>query len=141
MISIDLARKLKKVGLRWDPTKYDFFFIPDRGLDDSLFVLSDMAIFVEKRLGRLSVTFHGTPEWALDDILLTEVVWLPTETQLREMLELRLVAETSPTVKLMSVRDGYVCQIQFQAQTLAFEAFGASDAYGLALLHVLQNKR
>ena len=140
MISVDLARQLKEAGLSWQPTRHDFFFIPDRGLDDSLFVLSDMAVFIEKRQGRLTVTFHGTPEWALDDILLTEVIWLPTEAQLREMLELHLVSETSPAVKLSSVADGYFCEIQFQGQTLTFEAFGASDAYGLALLHILENE-
>lgn len=135
-----LARQLKAAGLIWEPAKYDFFVIPDRGLDDSLFVLSDMAIFIENRQGRLTVIFHGTPEWALDDILMSEVIWLPSEAQLREYLELRLVTEPQPALKLMSSADGYVCEIHFQDRMVTFEAFGASDAYGLALLHLLEHE-
>lgn len=140
MISIALAQKLKKTGLQWKPSRNDFFMIPDRGLDDSVFVVNDMAIFVEMLRGHLSITFHGTPEWALDDILVTEVVWLPTEAQLRERLETALVREPQSTLTLTNTTDGYLCEINFQDQPLLFEAFGASDAYGLALLYILENE-
>lgn len=141
MLSIDLAQRLKAAGLTWTPAKNDFFIVPERGLDDSIFVINDMAILVQILHGQLSVTFHGTPEWALDHLIVTELVWLPTEAQLRELLENYLVMETQPALKLMSSRDGYVCQIQDQSQPLTFEAFGASDAYGLALLHILENSQ
>jgi hypothetical protein len=137
MLSITLAQRLKAAGLSWTPAKNDFFIVPERGLDDSLFVISDMAILVQILRGQLSVTFHGTPEWALDHIIVTELVWLPTEAQLREQLENYLVAEAQPALKLLSSRDGYICEIQYKGQALTFEAFGASDAYGLALLHTL----
>lgn len=140
MISLGLAQKLKISGLIWNAAKHDSFVIPDRGMDDLIFVLSDMAVFIEKIRGRLTVTFHGTPEWALDDILVSEVIWLPNEAQLRELLEMRLVTESQPAFKLMNTADGYLCEIKFQGQAMQFEAFGASDAYGLALLHCLENE-
>jgi hypothetical protein len=140
MLSLPLAQKLKAAGLAWTPAKSDFFIIPDRGLDDMLFVISDMSVFVQDLKGQLSVTFHGVVEWALDHIVVAELVWLPTEAQLRELLEQRLVGEPEPALTLTSTADGYCCQIQFRGQTLAFEAFGASEAYGTALLHVLENE-
>jgi len=141
MISIELARKLKAAGLTWTPTKNDFFMIPDRSLDDSVFVISDMAILVEVLRGKQAVTFHGTPEWALDHMLVADLLWLPTESQLREQLEMRLVGEPQPAINLASIVDGYGCKIQFRSQVAAFEAFGASNAYALALLYVLKHEQ
>ena len=139
MISQNLAQRLKEGGLSWTPAKNDFFVVPDRGLDDMIFVINDMAILVEKLWGHLSVTFHGTPEWALDHVMVTELVWLPTETQLRDRLEERLVGEPQPNLTLVSASDGYICEIKFAGQQLTFEAFGANDAYGQALLHILEH--
>ena len=141
MISVDLARKLRDTGLVWTPAKNDFFCVPDRGMNDKVFVISDMAVLVEMFQGQLSVMFHGTPEWALDHIVVTELVWLPTETQLRSLLEERLVAEPAPAVRLACVSDGYWCEIKYRQQTVAFEAFGANEAYGLALLYILENEQ
>ncbi|MBN1219318.1 MAG: pilus assembly protein CpaE [Anaerolineae bacterium] len=138
MLSLSLAKKLKTAGLNWTPAKNDLFAIPDRGLDDTVFVISDMTILVREMSGHLAVQFHGAAEWALDHILVTEVVWLPTEGQLRELLEQRLIGEPEPILSLISTTDGYRCQIQFHGNTLTFEAFGASEAYGLALLHILE---
>jgi len=141
MISLALAQKLKKAGLNWSPIKNDFFVVPDRGLDEQIFVITDLAVIVEKLHGQLSITFHGTPEWALDQVVITEAVWLPTESQLREMLELRLVVERQPAIRLSSVSDGYWCEIQFQERVVIFEAFGAAEAYGTALLYVLETEK
>ena len=33
-----------------------------------------------------TITFHGSIEWAVDYVVLTEAVWLPSETQLRDLL-------------------------------------------------------
>jgi len=139
VISPALAQQLKTAGLIWTPAKNDFFAIPDRGFDDSIFVISDMTVMVEKIHGQLAVHFHGAVEWALDQILVSELVWLPTESQLRELLEQRLVGEPEPALKLVSTADGYHCEIHFRGQTLEFEAFGVSETYGLALLHILEN--
>lgn len=140
MISLTLAQQLKKSGLRWKINKNDFFAVPDRGLDDSVFVISDMTVMVEVVSGALAVTFHGAVEWALDHVEVTELVWLPREDQLREMLEQLLIGQPEPILVLFSIADGYRCEVQFQEQFLAFEAFGASDAYGQALLYILQQQ-
>lgn len=138
MLSLTLAKKLKAAGLPWTPAKNDFFAIPDRDLDDVIFVISDMTVFVETVKGQLAVHFHGAVEWALDYILVAELDWLPTEAQLRELLEQRLLGESEPALKLVSTADGYCCEIRFRGEVLTFEAFGASEAYGMALLHLLK---
>lgn len=140
MISVALAQQLKQDGLQWIPAKNDFFAIPDRGLDDVIFVLSDMTVILARIHGQPAVTFHGSVEWALDHILIAEVVWLPTESQLRRELERRLAGAAQPLLSLTSTRDGYRCQIQFDGQMLAFESFGAAETYGLALHHVLTSR-
>ncbi len=141
MLSIPLAQELKTSGLKWSPIKNDFFVIPERGLDDNVFVINDMTVLIETLSGRLAVTFHGAVEWALDHVEVTELVWLPREEQLRELLEQALIGEPEPTLVLISTADGYRCEIQFQEQFLAFEAFGVSDVYGSALLYILKNKK
>jgi len=141
MISLHLAKQLKESGLSWTPTKNDFFVAPDRGLDDMVFVISDMTVMVEKLQGHLAMTFHGAVEWALDHAFITELVWMPSESQLRELLEQRLVGQREPAMVLISTADGYRCEISFQEQFLAFEAFGACDAYAGALLYVIGQEK
>lgn len=121
----------------WTPAKNDFFAIPDCGLDDVTFVLSDMTVMLARIHGHPAITFHGSVEWALDHIFIAEIVWLPTESQLRRELERRLAGASQPLLTLTSTRDGYRCIIQLDGQTQTFESFGASETYGLALHHVL----
>ena len=109
-------------------------------MDEKVFVITDMTILVRYLRGELSVTFHGTPEWALDYIFVSELIWLPHESQLRERLEELLISEPQPALTLICAADGYASRIQFQAQYIEFEAFGASDAYGLALLYVMAHQ-
>jgi hypothetical protein len=86
MISLDLARRLQSAGVVWVPIPGDRFSIPDREMDDEVFVVSDMVVEVhELPTGRL-LGFNGTTEWALDSIQQREVIWLPREDQLRVML-------------------------------------------------------
>jgi hypothetical protein len=139
MLSLSLARDLKEAGLTWTPAYYDFFAIPDRGLDDRIFVISDMLVNLALVSHELAVTFQGTVEWALDFVMVVELVWLPREDQLREELEQRLLGEPQPALEFTSTDYGYQCKIQFRGQTLTFEAFGASEAYTAALLHILKN--
>ena len=141
MLSLTLAKELRAAGLTWTPAPNDFFAVPDRGMDEAVFVISDMTVLVELVKGQLAVTFHGTAEWALDHVLVAELVWLPTEAQLRDLLEQRLLGEPEPALRLTSTADGYRCELQFQGELLLFEAFGASEAYGVALLHVLRNEK
>jgi hypothetical protein len=140
MISLPLARQLKEAGLVWRAGIHDFFAIPDRDLDDRVFVITDVMAYLELFRGWPVVTFHGTVEWALDYILTSEVVWIPTEGQLRQELEdvLRRVGEPT-TLQLMLDESDYHCQISYQGKQLTFTAATASEAYGQAVLHILQH--
>src|SRR5687768_9602314 len=92
MISIATARQLKKAGLKWTPAEHDFFAIPYNELDEQVFVISDMSVLVEAMGNEMTITFNGTMEWALDHLVVGEALWIPTEAQVRDQLEQRLVA-------------------------------------------------
>ena len=126
-----MARILRDRGLRWRPALYDIFFIPDRGLDDRVFALSDMSVDVQHLAGGAVITFNGAVEWSLDTIMRGEVVWLPTEAQLRSLLGERLVA--------LARDDGeYVCAVDVGHEVAEYRDAGASNAYGQALLALLE---
>lgn len=137
MLLLSTAQKLKEAGLTWKPALHDFFAIPDRGFDDKVFVISDMFVNVELLRGHLEATFHGSVEWALDHIVVEELVWLPTEEQLRDELDGRLIPVSGAGMKLTSTPDGYVCEFRVGDRWLRFEAFDASETYAAALLHLL----
>lgn len=137
MISLSLATQLKKAGLVWKTSINDFFGIPDRGLDDRIFVLSDMMANMDLFRGWPVVTFHGAAEWALDYILTSETVWLPTEEQLRQELEQLLLGEEQIKLQLAYTTNGYQCDILQQNQPHTFTGNDASEAYAHALLFVL----
>jgi hypothetical protein len=139
LIRLETARKLKAVGLHWEPTQGDRFAVPDRGLDDRVFVINDMATIIEMIQGAEMVTFHGTPEWALDYIYLGEAVWLPEEGQLRELLADRLAGEGVQVYDLLFADEMFTCRFEWHGEPLAFGAGDASDAYAAALLHIIKN--
>ena len=138
MISLELAQRLKKAGLVWKASNHHFFAIPDRELDDRVFVISDLMAHLDLFRGWPVVTFHGAVEWALDYILTTNVVWMPTEEQLREELAAFLSVANTPFLQLNWLNGHYCCEIDFDEQRHQFEAQTASEAYGQALLFVLQ---
>ena len=86
MITRELAEALRRAGLVWRPTSGDRFLVPDRDLDDQVFVVSGMAIEVSDLPTGAEMRFNGTVEWALDSIAQSEVIWLPREEQLRVAL-------------------------------------------------------
>ncbi|MGC9469004.1 MAG: pilus assembly protein CpaE [Anaerolineae bacterium] len=137
MISISLARELKQAGLAWHPQSGDGFMIPDRGLDDKVFYITDMAVWVQTVQGFPTILFQGATEWALDYIWLSEVVWLPSETQIREEIERHLPQTEAPALRLTSARGGYVCEITYRGDYQTFSGDEAVTAYGQALLHIL----
>lgn len=116
---------------------HDFFAVPDRGLDDRVFVINDIMAYVEIRNNLPMVTFHGTAEWALDYLLTSEVIWLPKEEQLRMSLMRFLPGEPQPALLLASTEKGYRLEIQVGGERLVFEAPEASEAYAAALLYLL----
>lgn len=86
MITHELALELARRGLPWKPRSGDRFYVPDRDLDDEVFVVSGMSIEVSDLPSGTEMRFNGTVEWALDSIAQTEVVWLPREEQMRTAL-------------------------------------------------------
>jgi hypothetical protein len=86
VITHELALELARRGLPWKPASGDRFYVPDRDLDDEVFVVSGMSIEVSDLPSGTEMRFNGTVEWALDSIAQTEVVWLPREEQMREAL-------------------------------------------------------
>ncbi len=139
MIPLEMARELKEAGLVWRPSERDAFVIPDRGMDDDIFVITNMAIQVRTLKGFPAVMFQGAFEWALDYIWLSEVVWLPRESQLREQVEARLLSESMPSLRLTSTQGGYVCEIAHRQEYQTFAGEGASAAYAQALLYLLRH--
>jgi hypothetical protein len=135
MIPLRLAQDLKQSGLIWRTDVHDFFAIPDRGMDDKAFVLTDVMATVELLQGWPVVAFHGAAEWALDHIFTSEVVWLPTEAQLRDLLDDALGEGGHLT--LQREPDGYGLSFDFDGPQ-SFRAPTAGEAYGAGLLHVLR---
>jgi hypothetical protein len=130
VISLDLAVALRDAGLKWLPDPGDRFAIPDRDLDDAVFVLSDMTIEVhELPAGEGTIIgFNGTTEWALDDVDKEEAVWLPREDQLRDLLG-------TSFRRLERQGDAYVVIVD-DVETLYF-ADTPEDAYATAVLRRL----
>jgi hypothetical protein len=131
MISVDLATRLRHAGLAWHPAPGDRFAIPDRGLDDEVFVLSNMTIEVHDRPEGPIIGFNGTVEWALDDVAKEEAIWLPHEAQLRDLLggTFRRLERTPDGYQVIAVIDG---------AEVGFIADDPADAYGKALLRLIE---
>lgn len=131
--------QLKEAGLVWHTSVHDFFAIPDRDLDGRLFVLSDMMVTMELLRGWPAVVFHGTAEWAQDYLLTHEAVWMPTESQVREKLEEALAARNGRFDQLLHLGDAYQCDLTLADEPRQFTAVSPSDAYGQALLYLLEH--
>ncbi|GAA3234066.1 hypothetical protein GCM10017691_30280 [Pseudonocardia petroleophila] len=86
MISLELADRLRAAGLPWSPVSGDRFVIADRGMDDQVWVVSELTIEVHDGPGGRTLRFNGTTEWALDSVDADAAVWLPHEGQLRTAL-------------------------------------------------------
>lgn len=145
MLSIQTARALRQAGLMWEPVEFDFFAVPDRGLDERVFVINEMPAAVALLHGEPIMTFAGATEWALDYVHAGEVLWLPTEAQLREQVAARLaagpggaVAGGAVALTLRVTAGGCRCEIVLDGQSLGFQAAEASEAYAAALLHLLR---
>ncbi len=133
MLSLDLARKLADAGFDWTPSERDTFIIPDAGMDHKIFVISELQASVYPYFGVQHIMFHGTSEWALDQVMVEDAVWLPSESQLRTAIE-----ERTPDSPYMLERtsDGYRCIISdHPGDSTSYPS--AEDAYGIALLTLI----
>lgn len=130
MISLRLALRLREAGLRWTPRPGDRFILPNKEMDDDVFVLSEMTIEVYQFGTERVIGFNGTTEWALDSIEQQEAVWLPSEDQLRDKL--------AGTFRRLE-RDGdrHRVVIEVVGREVAAEHEDPAEAYGLALLHLI----
>lgn len=133
MISLDLATRLKAAGLPWQPSRGDRFKIPDRDLDEAVFVISDMVVEVHELPQRAGVLrFNGTTEWALDSIETHEVVWLPYEHQLRTVLGEAFVA-------LEATPGGFIVVVEHRGERQRHIDIDAESAYARAALAVFSS--
>jgi hypothetical protein len=132
VISKELARRLRDAGLEWLPAEGDRFVIPDRDLEDYTFSVSEMTIEVHKTREGPRVSFNGAVEWALDSIMQREVVWLPSEAQLRDRLGRAFD-------NLSRSDEGFKCEVVVEGDRRTYEATDPADAYALALLDILAN--
>ena len=130
MIGVEVAHALKEAGLVWKPGSGDRFIIPDRDLDDQVFVLSNMTIEVYNVPEGRVIGFNGTTEWALDDVEIEEALWLPREDQLRELL-----GGTFRALRRSAV--GYDVEMTLLDEDRTFTAATPDEAYAAALLHLL----
>lgn len=138
MIEPELARQLKQAGLEWSPTKRDNFMIPGGELAEDVFTLNDQTILIQAFNDEYAVTFHGSVEWTLDHVMLADVVWLPSESQLREAILQRLGEDAA--IMLFGSRIAYRCSFIYQEQERAFQGASAEEAYAQALLYLLQRQ-
>ena len=138
MISLETAIRLKDAGVNWDPTLHDFFAIPDRDMDDVLFVISDIQATINSLLGYQVVSFQGASEWALDSILTEEAVWMPREEQLRDILEVELLAMGQIGFLISAGADGYRIVIRLDEQRIEFFDRDASEAYAKGIFYMLK---
>ncbi len=134
MVSLELARELQEAGLVWEPREHDRFAIPDRDLDGQIFAINDLSTEIHEFGPLRAITFNGAVEWSLDWILSEDVVWLPTESQLRD-------AVGEAFVRLDQTIDGYRCTFRLEGRESHETAGSAPDAYALALLALLRDKR
>jgi hypothetical protein len=130
VIGAELAQQLKDAGLAWKPALGDRFAIPDRDLDEEVFVLSNMTIEVHTVPEGRVIGFNGTTEWALDDVEMDEAIWLPREDQLRELLG-------GTFRELRRGPAGYEVVIDLLGEQRTFADPSAEGAYAAALLHLL----
>ncbi len=130
MLNRELAVALRDAGLTWTPQNGDRFVVPDRDLDEMVFVLSDMVV-EEVRMpdGTHVLAFNGTTEWALDALEASEAIWVPSEAQLRE----RLDDEFESLERLDAPSGGFAVT----AAGVRHVDVSAANAYARALLHRL----
>ncbi len=132
MITEELATALQLAGLHWRPQPGDRFAIPQPGLHDQVFTISDMVVEPHEYPTGTVLGFNGTTEWALDSVDQEQAVWLPREDQLRELLgaTFRRLERADDVYRVVVV--GVEAGIE-QVHTGA----SAAEAYGLALLDLV----
>lgn len=130
MIDLDVARELRRAGLRWRPEPGDRFTIEAPELAGQVFTLSEMTVEAHHYPTGTILGFNGTTEWALDSVSIEDTLWLPREDQLRVLLG-------GTFRSLTAVPDGYAVVAALGGAEETFRAAGAADAYAQALLTLI----
>ena len=136
-MTLELAQRLADAGLAWVPQPGDRFCIPHRDMDDDVFVLSDMTVEVQDLPSGRVIGFNGTTEWALDEVAQRDALWIPRETQLRDLLGDRFL-------RLEVLGDGFAVTVRGAspgAPPVREVDIDAERAYARALLVVLDEGR
>lgn len=131
MITTGLARQLRDAGLRWKPASGDRFQIDRHEFDADVFTVSELTIEAHEYPTGTALGFNGTTEWALDSVEVDNTLWLPREDQLRDLLRTAFRG-------LERTDDGYRVTIELAGDARSFDSVSAPEAYGLALLAVLE---
>ncbi|MBB6628817.1 pilus assembly protein CpaE [Nocardioides sp. KIGAM211] len=133
MLTRELAVTLRDAGLAWDPANGDRFVVPDRDLDDQVFVLSDMVIeLLDAPGGDQVLAFNGTTEWALDSLEASDAIWVPREDQLRDLLGEAFVS----LERLAGPPAGYAVTVRGPGGPERHVDVDVECAYGRALVSV-----
>ncbi len=131
MISTESAAALRDAGLVWHPRSSDRFQLNEPEFEADVFTVSEMTVEPrEYSTGRI-LAFNGTTEWALDSVALEDALWLPHESQLRELLR-------STFRSLRRLADTFEVEIRVGDDTVRFEHPEPADAYALAVLDLLR---
>jgi hypothetical protein len=104
-------------------------------MDDQVFVVSPLPALVQRYNGLPVVAFQASAEWALDYVMLADVLWMPSEGQLREAL-LALLAPDAP-MSLARSPLGFRCAVEVGGRPRSFDGPDAETAYARALLAAL----
>ena len=131
MISTGLARQLRDAGLRWKPASGDRFQIDRHEFDADVFTISELTIEAHEYPTGTALGFNGTTEWALDSVDVDDALWLPREDQLRDLLR-------TAFRRLDRTADGYRVTIELDGTERTVDNVSAPEAYGLALLVLLE---
>jgi len=134
MISTALARDLRDAGLVWHPASGDRFQIDRPEFDSDIFTVSDLTIEPHYYPTGTVLGFNGTTEWALDSVAVDDALWLPREDQLRDLLR-------ASFRRLERTDDAYIVAIVVDHVEHRFESVSAPEAYGLAVLALLDRVR
>jgi hypothetical protein len=86
VLDVALAQQLQAAGLAWEPQPGDRFVLPLPDMQEEVFILSNVIADVHRFRDGNVIGFNGTTEWALDSVDQRDVVWLPREEQLRDLL-------------------------------------------------------
>ncbi len=130
MISVELAGRLRDGGLKWEPASGDRFVVANPEMAGEVFTLSEMTVELHEFPHGKVIGFNGTTDWALDSVEQRQSIWLPSETQLRELL--------GGTFRRLERRDEqWDVTIEVAGRTVTVEHADAAEAYGRALLHLV----